>query len=133
MTQSEWDHLLVTCFYEHMDVPISMIYCGEFDSSVKRTPREAHHMYMTVARFVSEYLPKLSKVLWDTPAKHKDKIIRALSKSSMDTSKNVTSKSKQEIYMRAKIRRDQAAATIGGHASSIHADKSNGHHWKICK
>lgn len=134
MTQSEWDDLLVTCFYERKEILMYRL-CVDLKTveNIKRAPKYPHHINLKVTRFICAHLPQLANVLWKTPAIHKHKIIQVLSRSRINTTEDLSWKTMQEKKERLKVKKQIIVSSLQRYGEFNHARKSGGHDWNVCK
>jgi hypothetical protein len=133
--QSEWDDLLIECFYKHPDVPMyRLTLYNNFGEKLKRIPRQ-YMECLTVTRYVSGHLPRLAAVLWRSKYEDKARIVKALANSPMDTAhKSVdVAKCKQEKVDEDGRRAVLASQTLGWQARRDWRQATSRSAWTTCK
>lgn len=133
-TQEEWDAKLVDCFYHHKDAPMYRLLDGlhiEEFNGLLRIPR-IRQLNMCVTAFISQYIPKLGKKLWELDASKIPNVLAALKGSKLDTLKGNSDVVKERNRIRHAEKNDlERIALISGKRRAYNA-KANGRDWNTC-
>ncbi|MDH5572347.1 MAG: hypothetical protein OEY89_11315 [Gammaproteobacteria bacterium] len=134
VSQEEWDAKLLQCFYHHKDVPMwRLTECVDLDDMkpLLRVPRQAH-LSMTVTAFISRYIPKLGKILWELDESKTSNVLAALKSSRLDTLKGQYL-NKEKMNLRRKESQDNTRISIMSNKRREYNAKSNGRDWGVCR